>query len=220
MSAASPRGPILRGLWRGRESGFLDAADFAGVHLRETEALAAEVFQRGADEVEFPVVDDEETVVEGFVVADGELRVLFAECPGVGIGDLVVGHVLPVVMLRCEDRHLHALTFSRKEVQHLGRRPVVDEDQRTLRARDELQHQRPRVPQLPVVEDALNRGQCRLQHKIDLFVMLEYLLLQSLDPIIDGIPMQDILFQDLVRPLSESRTNYRFDPIANGNDDI
>ncbi len=31
------------GLWRGRESGFLDVADFAGVHLREAEALAAEI---------------------------------------------------------------------------------------------------------------------------------------------------------------------------------
>ncbi len=56
--------PSRMELWRGRESGFLDAADFAGVHLREAEALAAEVFQRSADEIELPVVDDEEAVVE------------------------------------------------------------------------------------------------------------------------------------------------------------
>ncbi len=44
------------GLWRGRESGFLDAADFAGVHLREAKALAAEVFQQSANEIALPSV--------------------------------------------------------------------------------------------------------------------------------------------------------------------
>ena len=44
------------GLWHGREGGLLDAADFAGVHLREAEALAAEVFQQSANEIALPSV--------------------------------------------------------------------------------------------------------------------------------------------------------------------
>ena len=87
------------GLWRGRESGFLDAAYFAGIHLCEAETLAAKILQRGANEIKFSVVNDEEAVVEQFIVADGELRVLFTECPDVGIGELVMGYVLSVVML-------------------------------------------------------------------------------------------------------------------------
>ncbi len=43
--------------------------------------------------------------MEQLVVADGEFRVLLAECQGIGIGYLVVGHMLPVVMLRGEDHH-------------------------------------------------------------------------------------------------------------------
>ena len=93
------------GLWRGREGGFLDSADFTRIHLCEAKALAADILQRSADEIEFPVVDDEETVMEQLVVADGEFRVLLAECQGIGIGYLVVGYMLPVVMLRGEDRH-------------------------------------------------------------------------------------------------------------------
>ena len=46
-----PRQARPLGLWRGRESGFLDAAYFAGIHLCEAEALAAKVFQRGAYEI-------------------------------------------------------------------------------------------------------------------------------------------------------------------------
>ncbi len=57
-----------------RECSGLDPADLGGVHLREAEALCSEVFQRGPDQVEFLVVDDKKSVVEGFVVADGELR--------------------------------------------------------------------------------------------------------------------------------------------------
>ena len=70
-------------LWR-REGGFLDAADVGGVELCEGETLGTEVFQRRADEVEFLVVDDEEAVVEGLVVADGEFRVLRVEGRDVG----------------------------------------------------------------------------------------------------------------------------------------
>ena len=77
-----------------RESGFLDAADVGGVELREgnlsavasakAEALGAEIFQRRAYQVELRVVDDEEAVVEVFVVADGEFRVLGVEGLDVG----------------------------------------------------------------------------------------------------------------------------------------
>ena len=67
--------------------------------------------------------------MEGFVVADGEFRVLGVEGLDVGIGNLAVRHMLLVVMLRREDRHLHALALLHEEVQHLRRRPVVDKDQ-------------------------------------------------------------------------------------------
>ena len=61
------------------ESRFLDAGDFAWVELHEGEALSAEILERRADEVELLVVDDQESIVERFAVADGELRILGVE---------------------------------------------------------------------------------------------------------------------------------------------
>ena len=43
---------------RGTSESRLDPGDFRGVHLREAEALLAEVLEGGADKVEFLVVDD------------------------------------------------------------------------------------------------------------------------------------------------------------------
>ena len=87
---------VLRG---GVERRFLDTANCGRVELCEGEALGAKVFQRRADEIEFLVVDDEEAVVESFVVAHGEFRVLRVEGRDVGGGNLAVGHMLLVVML-------------------------------------------------------------------------------------------------------------------------
>ena len=130
-SAVGGRGAtaLTKVVLRSREDRFFDAADFTGIELCEGEALGAEVFERCADEVEFLVVDDEETVVEGFVVADGEFRVLGVEGRDVGGGNLAVGHMLPVVMLRREDRQPRAFPLFRKEVEHLRIHPVVNEDQ-------------------------------------------------------------------------------------------
>ena len=61
------------------ERRLFDAFDFAYIQFRKGEALLAEVFQRRAYQVEFLVVDDKKSVVEGFVVADGEFRVLRVE---------------------------------------------------------------------------------------------------------------------------------------------
>ena len=57
----------------------LDATNRALIQLGEREAFCTEVLQRCTDEVDFLVVDDEKAVVEGFVVADGEFRVLAIE---------------------------------------------------------------------------------------------------------------------------------------------
>ena len=51
-----PRQARPLGLWRRREGGLHDAADFAGVNLREAETLAAEILQRGIDEIELPII--------------------------------------------------------------------------------------------------------------------------------------------------------------------
>ena len=92
----------------------LDAADVGGVEFRERKTLGAEVFERRADEIKLLVVDDEEAIVEGFVVAHGEFRVLHVEGRDVGGGNLMMGHVLLVVVLRGEDREPHALAFLRE----------------------------------------------------------------------------------------------------------
>ena len=60
----------------------------------------SEVLERCADEVEFLVVDDEETVMERLVVADGELRVLGVEGLDVGVGNLVAGNVVFFILWR------------------------------------------------------------------------------------------------------------------------
>ena len=57
---APPRARTPRGASQSR----LESCDFRGVHLCEAEELLAEILQRRADQVEFAVVDDEETVVE------------------------------------------------------------------------------------------------------------------------------------------------------------
>ena len=88
--------PVLRG---GVKRRFLGSADSGGVELCESEALGTKVFQRRADEIKLLVVDDEEAVVEGFVVAHGEFRVLRVEGRDVGGRNLRVGHMLFVVML-------------------------------------------------------------------------------------------------------------------------
>ena len=78
----------------GRERQLLDAADVGGVELRERETLASKVFQRCADKIKFLVVDDKKAVVERFVVADGEFRVLRVEGLDIGRGNQVFRNAL------------------------------------------------------------------------------------------------------------------------------
>ena len=77
-----------------RERRLLDAANLTRIHLGEAEALLAEVPQRRSDEVEFPVVNDEEAIMERLVVVDGELRVLGIEGLDVGVGNLVAWNMV------------------------------------------------------------------------------------------------------------------------------
>ena len=107
----------------------LDAANGARIHLGKAEAFVSEVFQRRAYQIQFLVVNDEEAVVKGFVVADGEARVLRVEGRDVGVRNLAVRHVLFVVMLRGDNRHLHALALLGEQVKRFRRRPVVNQDQ-------------------------------------------------------------------------------------------
>ena len=58
------------------ECRLLDARDFGRVQLRERKAFPSKIFQRRTAEVKFLVVDDEKAIVELFVVANGQLRVL------------------------------------------------------------------------------------------------------------------------------------------------
>ena len=68
----------------------------------------AKVFQRRAYQIQFLVVDNEETIVKSFIVANGEARVLRVEGCDVGRGNLAVRHVIFAVMLRGDNR----LTFT------------------------------------------------------------------------------------------------------------
>ena len=52
------------------------SSDFASVHLREAEALLAEVFQRCADQIQLLVIDDEEAIVEGSARPDRQSAIL------------------------------------------------------------------------------------------------------------------------------------------------
>ena len=61
---------------RHRERRLLDARYFARIHLGKSETLPAKVFHRRADEVEFFVVDDEETVVVAVALANSDGRIL------------------------------------------------------------------------------------------------------------------------------------------------
>ena len=73
-----------------------------------------------------------------------------------------------------KDRQPHAFPLLFEEVEHLRVRPVIDENERPLRTRDERQHQRPRIPELPVVEHALQRRCLRLDKEIDLALQFGY----------------------------------------------
>ncbi len=48
----------------------------------------------------------------------------------------------------------------------------VDENQRTFRTGHERKHQRSHVPQLPIVEDALQRRRLRLHEEVDFFLQV------------------------------------------------
>ena len=169
--------------------------------------------------------------MEGFVVADDEFRVLRVEGLDVGIGNLAVGNVLLVVMLRCEDRHLYALALLREKVERSRRRPVVDENQRPLRASDQLQHQRPRIPQLPVVEHALYRRNLRLHEEIDLLLkggdavivpckITMHRIFQLVQSGIDRISAKEVFLEHLGRPDAELCCTSGIHSIANCNNDI
>ena len=169
--------------------------------------------------------------MEGFGVADGEFGVLGVEGLDVGFGNLGVRHVLPVEVFRREDGHLHAFALLREEVQHLRRRPVVNENQRLLRARNQLQHQRPRVPNLPIVEDALKRRRPGLHEEIDLVLQFGdvafmfckssvHLVFQLRQPGIDRVAFQKIGLEYLRRPSAKHGRVATVDAVAHGQDGV
>ena len=81
----------------------------------------------------------------------------------------------------------HTFPLFRKEVEHRRIRPVVDENQRTLRGLDQLQRQRPRIPQLPVVEHALYRRLLRLHKEINLLFKSRDALIMPRQPPVNSV---------------------------------
>ena len=63
----------------------LDAVNLARVHLGEAETLAAKVFQRCTYQIQLLVIDNQKAIVKGFIVADGEMRILRVEDRNIGI---------------------------------------------------------------------------------------------------------------------------------------
>ena len=205
----------------------LQAGDFRGVHLREAEALLAEVLERSADQVEFAVVDDEEPVVEVLAEADGQRRILGVELGDVGREDLRAGIALAVAVLRGDDRDRDALLLRGEHVQRLHRRPVVDEEQRLPRALHQPVDERPRVPELAVVEDALKGRRLRLDEEIDLLLQFGDVLVVGDKTAVHGIEPSRLnrskehsLLDHLGGPLAKTNANDRIHAIADGNDGV
>ena len=198
----------------------LQAGDFGRVHFGEAEALASEIFQGGPDEVEFAVVDGEETVVEGGALQNGEGRVL-----GVELRD-VTGRK-PVAAPRGDDFHFHALAFLRKDVERSRPNPAVDEPNRGFRPADQPLRKQTGIPQLPVVEDALQGGLAGADEEIDPVLQFGKVLVVRKEPTVDGGelrgkggPREHPFLDHACRPLAEADAHDGVDAVAYGDDGI
>ena len=109
---------------------------------------------------DFLPIDDDEAVVADSADGLRELAALRAECLEVRFLQFAVGmrHKLD----------LHAAPALREHVQGRHARIGVNHDQPLLRPADELDQERLRVPELVLIEDALQRRLLGLHEEIDL----------------------------------------------------
>ena len=139
------------------------AGDFACVQFREGKALAAEILQGSADQVNFTVVKNQESVMEVLTESDIKLRILRIELRDVRRKNLMMRLMgLSVEMLRGDNRYGYSLAFLREHVQCHLCRPVVYKEYGLPRARNQLFGQDERIPDLPVIKHTLQRRRTRL----------------------------------------------------------
>ena len=126
---------------------------------------------------------------------------------------------------------LHAAPALREHVQCRHAGIGVDHDQLLFRPPDELDQERLRVPELVLVEDALQRRLLGLHEEIDLLLQINdclimlgettiHLVFQLVHASIDGISPQQILLQDCICPTTEQYALRRFHTIADGQNNI
>ena len=136
-----------------------------------------------------------------------------------------------VAVFRGDDRDRDALLLRGEHVQRLHRRPVVDEEERLPRALHQPVHERPRVPELAVVEDALQRRSLRPDEEVDPVlerikppsVLREPTIHSILDldeAFVHGMPAQEIVAKNGIRPTTEQDSTRRLDPVSYGKNHI
>ena len=174
-------------------------------HPVECEQLLSQVFE-GRAEVIDGVVDDEEAVVVAVALPNRN------------------GRILPVVAFEIKGQRFrdvfrdnlrrHALFPFRQHQQHRIVHIVVDEGDTFLRRTDQVGGEGVCVKDLPVVEDAFDRRKGGAYEKADLLLRFADTLLQSFDPLVDGVSAKKILFENGVRPSAEHDALWRFHSVS------
>lgn len=153
-------------------------------------------------------VKDKETVVETVGGADLHSRVLPVVTLDVkpeGVGD-VPG----------DDRGTDIVSPLGEHLQHRVVHIVVNEDDAFLCRADEVRREGVRIENLSVAEDTLHRGQCGAHEEGDFLFGVADTLLQSFKSLVDGISAKDIIFEDVIGPLTKTCSLNAFHSITNG----
>ncbi len=169
--------------------------------------------------------------MEVLAETDGQRRILRVELGDVGGEDFRTGIALAVAVLRRDDRDRDALLLRGEHVQRLHRRPVVDEEQRLPRALDQPVDERPRVPQLAVVEDALKGWRLRPDEEVDLaFERIKPLsvfreptihsILDLDEAFVHGVSAKEIVAKNVRGPDAKLGPTNGLHAVSHGNDDV
>ena len=177
------------------------------LHLHDGEPAFAEIFEAGADVIDI-IVEQQKTVVTAGEHMHGNGGILTVVPPDV---KLELGAGLPGI-------DFSGYTFAPlvKQGQHTLVDVVVNEDNPLAGTLHQTADELIGVINLSVEENALDRRQGRADKEVYLLFRTTHPLLQFFKPLIEGIALEQILFQHAVGPLAKHRGIDAVHPVANG----
>mgnify|MGYP002857805532 CR=1 FL=1 len=170
--------------------------DYARVQLRKGKAFPSKVLERGAEEEQTPVVDDQESVVK-------VLARLYREAAILRVESIDVAGLEPVSSWRCDNLDGHPFVFLAQQFQRRKINPTIDQDNRLAGVQDVLSGKDVRIEYLPVEEYALYRRETRLHEEVHLLLQLGNLYWE-LGDYIKATPC----YHQLVAAMDKEEENY------------